>query len=115
MCVCGISVCVCHLCVCVWHVCVCVQARTELDQIAVRLQEDGLPPGASSEERQRHLWRQLREGDEALRSSQQEMLALRTQQASEMKEVGLPRVTPSHFEHTLPSKVTGGEEPRSDI
>ncbi|XP_046896092.1 LOW QUALITY PROTEIN: trichohyalin [Hypomesus transpacificus] len=63
------------------------EARTELDQIAVRLQEDGLPPGASSEERQRHLWRQLREGDEALRSSQQEMLALRTQQASEMKEV----------------------------
>ncbi|XP_062316183.1 coiled-coil domain-containing protein 30 isoform X1 [Osmerus eperlanus] len=63
------------------------EARTELDQIAVRLQEDGLPPGASSEERQRHLWRQLREGDAALRSSQQEMLALRTQQASEMKEV----------------------------
>lgn len=61
--------------------------QTELDQISSRLQEDGLPPGASVEERQRHLWRQLLESEAKLRSSNQELQTIRTQQANEMKEV----------------------------
>lgn len=61
--------------------------RTELDQISMRLQEDGLPPGASVEERQRHLWRQLLDSEAKRQSSIQELQTLRTQQANEMKEV----------------------------
>lgn len=53
----------------------------------MRLQEDGLPPGASVEERQRHLWRQLLDSEAKLQSSIQELQTLRTQQANEMKEV----------------------------
>ncbi|XP_034447803.1 coiled-coil domain-containing protein 30 isoform X2 [Hippoglossus hippoglossus] len=60
---------------------------TELDQISMRLQEDGLPPAASAEERQRHLWQQLLRGETKLRSVTQELQTLRTQQANEMKEV----------------------------
>ncbi|XP_078110833.1 uncharacterized protein ccdc30 isoform X2 [Sander vitreus] len=63
------------------------EVRTELDQISMRLQEDGLPPGASVEERQRHLWQQLLAREANLQSSTQELQTLRTQQASEMKEV----------------------------
>ncbi|XP_030278407.1 coiled-coil domain-containing protein 30 isoform X3 [Sparus aurata] len=63
------------------------EVQTELDQISSRLQEDGLPPGASVEERQRHLWRQLLESEAKLRSSNQELQTIRTQQANEMKEV----------------------------
>ncbi|XP_028438600.1 coiled-coil domain-containing protein 30 isoform X4 [Perca flavescens] len=63
------------------------EVRTELDQISMRLQEDGLPPGASVEERQRHLWQQLLTREANLQSSTQELQTLRTQQASEMKEV----------------------------
>ncbi|XP_031142133.1 coiled-coil domain-containing protein 30 isoform X2 [Sander lucioperca] len=63
------------------------EVRTELDQISMRLQEDGLPPGASVEERQRHLWQQLLAREANLQSSTQELQMLRTQQASEMKEV----------------------------
>lgn len=53
----------------------------------MRLQEDGLPSGASVEERQRHLWQQLLDTEAKLRSSTQELQTLRTQQANEMKEV----------------------------
>ncbi|XP_022597530.1 coiled-coil domain-containing protein 30 [Seriola dumerili] len=60
---------------------------TELDQISMRLQEDGLPPAASAEERQRHLWQQLLRSEAKLQSAAQELQALRTQQANEMKEV----------------------------
>ncbi|XP_042347785.1 coiled-coil domain-containing protein 30 isoform X3 [Plectropomus leopardus] len=63
------------------------EVRTELDQISVRLQEDGLPPGASMEERQRHLWQQLLTREAKLQSATQELQTLRTQQANEMKEV----------------------------
>ncbi|XP_049921851.1 coiled-coil domain-containing protein 30 isoform X2 [Epinephelus moara] len=63
------------------------EVRSELDQISMRLQEDGLPPGASLEERQRHLWRQLLAKEATLQSATQELQTLRTQQASEMKEV----------------------------
>ncbi|KAM3618705.1 uncharacterized protein V6R79_023827 [Siganus canaliculatus] len=63
------------------------EVRTELDQISVRLQEDGLPPGATFEERQRHLWRQLLDREAMLRLSTQELQTLRTQQAKEKEEV----------------------------
>ncbi|XP_035512389.1 coiled-coil domain-containing protein 30 isoform X4 [Morone saxatilis] len=63
------------------------EVRTELDQISVRLQEDGLPPGASVEERQRHLWQQLLNSEAKLQSATQELQTARTQQANEMKEV----------------------------
>ncbi|XP_029910776.1 coiled-coil domain-containing protein 30 isoform X2 [Myripristis murdjan] len=63
------------------------EVRTELDQIAVRLQEDGLAPGASAEERQCHLWRELLRAEAKFNSAVQELQTLRTQQANEMKEV----------------------------
>ncbi|XP_045912625.1 coiled-coil domain-containing protein 30 isoform X5 [Micropterus dolomieu] len=63
------------------------EVRTELDQISMRLQEDGLPPGASVEERQCHLWQQLLDSEAKLQSAAQELQTLRSQQASEMKEV----------------------------
>ncbi|XP_019119493.1 coiled-coil domain-containing protein 30 isoform X2 [Larimichthys crocea] len=63
------------------------EVHTELDQLSMRLQEDGLPSGASVEERQRHLWQQLLDTEAKLRSSTQELQILRTQQANEMKEV----------------------------
>ncbi|XP_035502309.2 coiled-coil domain-containing protein 30 isoform X2 [Scophthalmus maximus] len=61
--------------------------QTELDQISMRLQEDGLPPAASAEERQRYLWQQLLREEARRHSVTQEMQTIRTQQASEMKEV----------------------------
>ncbi|XP_017273037.1 coiled-coil domain-containing protein 30 isoform X2 [Kryptolebias marmoratus] len=63
------------------------QVRTELDQISKRLQENGVPPEASVEERQRHLWQQLLSGEAKLQSATQDLQTLRTQQANEMKEV----------------------------
>lgn len=63
------------------------EVRTDLDQISMRLQEDGLPPGASVEERQCHLWHQLLEREAKLHSATQELQTLRTQQANEMQEV----------------------------
>nr|XP_040048131.1 coiled-coil domain-containing protein 30 isoform X2 [Gasterosteus aculeatus aculeatus] len=63
------------------------EVRTVLDQISTRLQEDGLPPDASVEEQQRHLWQQLLAREAKLQSATQEVQTLRTQQASEMKEV----------------------------
>lgn len=64
-----------------------LQVLTELDQISMRLQEDGLPPGAGAEERQRHLWQLLLNSEANLQSGNQELQNLRTQQAIEMKEV----------------------------
>jgi len=61
--------------------------RTELDQIAARLQEDGLAPAAGAEERQRHLWRELVGSEGKLQATCQELQSLRAQQAGEMKEV----------------------------
>ncbi|XP_034001393.1 trichohyalin isoform X4 [Trematomus bernacchii] len=63
------------------------EVQTELDKISMRLQEDGLPPGAGVEERQRHLWQQLLAREANLQSATQELQTLRTQQACEMKEV----------------------------
>ncbi|XP_059188895.1 coiled-coil domain-containing protein 30 [Centropristis striata] len=63
------------------------EVRTELDQVSMQLQEDGLPPGACAEERQRHLWQQLLAKEAELKSATRELETLRTQQASEMKEV----------------------------
>ncbi|XP_054868812.1 coiled-coil domain-containing protein 30 isoform X2 [Amphiprion ocellaris] len=63
------------------------EAWTELDQISMRLQEDGLPPAAGAEERQRHLWQQLLISEAKLQSATQELQTLRLQQANEMKEV----------------------------
>ncbi|XP_068996339.1 coiled-coil domain-containing protein 30 isoform X1 [Embiotoca jacksoni] len=60
---------------------------SEQDQISRRLQEDGLPPEAGVEERQRHLWQQLLSREAKLQSTNQELQTLRTQQATEMKEV----------------------------
>ncbi|XP_041860848.1 paramyosin isoform X2 [Melanotaenia boesemani] len=60
---------------------------TELDQISMRLQEDGLPPEASMEARQHHLWQLLISSEAKLLSVTQELQTLRTQQANEMKEV----------------------------
>lgn len=63
------------------------QVPPELDQISMRLQQNGLSPGASAEERQRHLWQQLLDSEAKLHSASEELQTLRTQQASEMKEV----------------------------
>uniref|UniRef100_A0A4W5K6H5 Coiled-coil domain containing 30 n=1 Tax=Hucho hucho TaxID=62062 RepID=A0A4W5K6H5_9TELE len=63
------------------------EVPSELDQIALRLQEGGLAPSASAEECQRHLWRQLLHCEGDLRTATQELHTLRTQQATEMKEV----------------------------
>ncbi|XP_068183849.1 coiled-coil domain-containing protein 30 isoform X2 [Antennarius striatus] len=60
---------------------------TELDHISKRLQEDGLSPEASVEERQRHLWQQLLDSEAKLQSANKELQTLRTQQANEMEEV----------------------------
>ncbi|XP_055366361.1 coiled-coil domain-containing protein 30 isoform X2 [Betta splendens] len=50
-------------------------------------QQDGLPPTASVEEQQRHLWQQLLDTEGKLQSATEELQTVRTQQASEMKEV----------------------------
>ncbi|XP_045552004.1 coiled-coil domain-containing protein 30 isoform X4 [Salmo salar] len=63
------------------------EVPSELDQIALRLQEAGLASSASAEECQRHLWRQLLHCEGDLRTATQELHTLRTQQATEMKEV----------------------------
>ncbi|XP_053173911.1 coiled-coil domain-containing protein 30-like [Scomber japonicus] len=63
------------------------EVLTELDRISTRLQEDGLPPASSPDERQRHLWRQLLKSEAKFQSATQELHTVRTQQANEMKEV----------------------------
>ncbi|XP_015234528.1 PREDICTED: coiled-coil domain-containing protein 30-like isoform X2 [Cyprinodon variegatus] len=60
---------------------------TELDQITKRIQEDGLAPEATAEERLRHLWQQLLSSEAQLQSVSKELQTSRTQQTSEMKEV----------------------------
>ncbi|XP_029974224.1 trichohyalin isoform X2 [Salarias fasciatus] len=59
----------------------------DTDCVSVRLQEDGLPPQASAEEKQQHLWQQLRKSEADLQSATRELQTLRLQQANEMKEV----------------------------
>ncbi|KAI1892532.1 hypothetical protein AGOR_G00134560 [Albula goreensis] len=59
----------------------------ELEEMGRRLQEDGLPPTTSAKECQLHLWRLLRSSEGCLASATQDLQALRTQQATEMKEV----------------------------
>ncbi|XP_053499110.1 coiled-coil domain-containing protein 30 isoform X2 [Ictalurus furcatus] len=63
------------------------QDKTELKELFIRLEKDGIPPEASADERQCHLWRLLRSNEDNLASATQELQALREQQASEMKEV----------------------------
>ncbi|XP_061690687.1 coiled-coil domain-containing protein 30 [Syngnathoides biaculeatus] len=63
------------------------EVQTELDQISLWLQEDGLPPGASPDERQHHLWRRLLDTEAELQLSARELHSLRSQQAVEMKEM----------------------------
>ncbi|KAL2103733.1 hypothetical protein ACEWY4_000601 [Coilia grayii] len=58
-----------------------------LEEIARRLQKDGVPSDASLEERLCHLWQELVQREGELLSSSNELQALRKQQASEMKEV----------------------------
>ncbi|KAM8830075.1 uncharacterized protein ccdc30 isoform 1-T1 [Synchiropus picturatus] len=58
-----------------------------LDQISSRLQEDGLPPEASPDQRLLHLWKQLLTTEAKLSSSTQELHSVRAQQANELKEV----------------------------
>lgn len=50
------------------------------------MEKDGIPPEASTDVRQCHLWRLLRNSEGTLASATQELQALREQQASEMKE-----------------------------
>ncbi|XP_016891752.1 coiled-coil domain-containing protein 30 isoform X2 [Cynoglossus semilaevis] len=63
------------------------EQQDELVQISMRLQEDGLPPDATEEEKHRFLWQQLLGSEAKLHSVTQELQTLRTQQANEMKEV----------------------------
>ncbi|XP_013126597.1 trichohyalin isoform X3 [Oreochromis niloticus] len=63
------------------------EVLTELDKISRRLQEDGLSPGASAEEKQCHLWQQLLNSEAKLHGATQEVQTLRVQQANEMKEL----------------------------
>lgn len=55
----------------------------------MRLEKDGVPPEASADERQCHLWCLLRSSEGSLASATQELQALRKQQANEMKEASV--------------------------
>ncbi|XP_066529096.1 coiled-coil domain-containing protein 30 isoform X2 [Hoplias malabaricus] len=63
------------------------EEKVELHKLSVRLEQDGLPPEASVEEQQLHLWRLLLRCENSLASTTEELQVLRTQQASEMREV----------------------------
>ncbi|XP_036447581.1 coiled-coil domain-containing protein 30 isoform X2 [Colossoma macropomum] len=63
------------------------EEKAEMQELSVHLQEDGLSPEASADERQRHLWRLLQRSEGSLAAATEELQALRTQQASEMREV----------------------------
>lgn len=63
--------------------------QTEAKKLLMRLEKDGIPPEASADERQCHLWRLLQRSEGCLSSATQELQALREQQASEMKEVSI--------------------------
>lgn len=60
----------------------------EKDELRVRLQRDGMSPEASGEERERHLWGLLQHSESSLSTATEDLQTLRTQQASEMREVG---------------------------
>ncbi|TRY96628.1 hypothetical protein DNTS_024254 [Danionella cerebrum] len=59
----------------------------ELEEMSIRLQRDGLSPEASEKERERHLWRLLQCSESSLNTAAEDLQTLRTQQASEMREV----------------------------
>ncbi|KAK7132217.1 hypothetical protein R3I93_018697 [Phoxinus phoxinus] len=59
----------------------------ELDEITLRLHGDGVSPEASTEERERHLWHLLQSSEGSLTAATEDLKGLRTQQASEMREV----------------------------
>ncbi|XP_066547648.1 trichohyalin isoform X2 [Amia ocellicauda] len=63
------------------------EERAELEDIVLRLRADGLDPGATADERLRHLWRLFLRSEGSLVSVTQDLQTLRTQQATEMKEV----------------------------
>lgn len=58
-----------------------------MEEIALRLQKDDISSDASSEQKLCHLWQLLVRSERELLSSSEELLTLRTQQATEMKEV----------------------------
>ncbi|XP_050952807.1 coiled-coil domain-containing protein 30 isoform X1 [Labeo rohita] len=59
----------------------------ELDELTLRLRRDGVSPEASAEERELHLWRLLQRSEGSLTTATVDLQTLRTQQASEMREV----------------------------
>ncbi|KAK1157279.1 coiled-coil domain-containing protein 30 [Acipenser oxyrinchus oxyrinchus] len=63
------------------------QERAELDDILQRLREDGQEPGATADERLRHLWRLHLRSEGSLRALTQDLEEVRSQQVAEMKEV----------------------------
>ncbi|XP_041129520.1 coiled-coil domain-containing protein 30-like isoform X2 [Polyodon spathula] len=63
------------------------QEQAELDDILQRLREDGQEPGATADERLRHLWRLYLRSEGSLRALAQDLEEVRSQQIAEMKEV----------------------------
>ncbi|XP_072553420.1 uncharacterized protein ccdc30 isoform X2 [Salminus brasiliensis] len=63
------------------------EEKDELQELSLRLQKDGVPTEASADERQCHLWRLLQCSEGSLVSATEELQTLRSQQASEMREV----------------------------
>ncbi|XP_043081104.1 coiled-coil domain-containing protein 30 isoform X2 [Puntigrus tetrazona] len=59
----------------------------ELDELTLRLQRDGVSPEAPAEEREQHLWCLLQRSEGSLTAATEDLQTLRTQQASEMREV----------------------------
>ncbi|MGH0119160.1 UNVERIFIED_CONTAM: hypothetical protein FKN15_053573 [Acipenser sinensis] len=66
--------------------CPCAE-QAELDDILQRLREDGQEPGATADERLRHLWRVYLRSEGSLRALTQDLEEVRLQQVAEMKEV----------------------------
>ncbi|XP_039611750.1 coiled-coil domain-containing protein 30 isoform X2 [Polypterus senegalus] len=63
------------------------QERAELNDIIQRLKKDGFDPGATADERLRHLWRLYLRCEGSLLSVTKDLEMLRSQQDAEMKEV----------------------------
>ncbi|XP_041129485.1 coiled-coil domain-containing protein 30-like isoform X2 [Polyodon spathula] len=63
------------------------QEQAELDDILQRLREDAQEPGATADERLRHLWRLYLRSEGSLRALAQDLEEVRLQQVAEMKEV----------------------------
>ncbi|XP_016106588.1 coiled-coil domain-containing protein 30-like [Sinocyclocheilus grahami] len=61
--------------------------KKELDELTLRLQRDGVSPEAPAEERELHLWLLLQRSEGSLSAASEDLQTLRTQQASEMREV----------------------------